>query len=731
MISFSYLRRYGELTDAVRVDESGRRWALSDGDLMYVLGLDDEGRLHHRYLGPPSVDERGNAVVPADWVLPFDDWWEAAPTWEYPARGAYVFGETTLAASFGAADRDLDLRYAEHEIDSNRLRIQLRDRDHPFAVDLWYEVASGTAVVRRWADIRNEGTEPVVLHQAGAFGLFRPPGSYVLHHLTGAGLNELNLIRETLTPGRKVLESRRGLTGHTHQPWFAIEGDGDDHVIFGALEWSGNWRLAFETDIARALSIVGGMSDFDFEHVLEPGSTFSAPGVAIGVVVGDVDDASRAMHRYIRARVRPRRRSENVLPVIFEGWNTTWGRGVSAERLVREAPLVADVGVELFIVTAGWYTDVEGTFGFISREGDWRPWPPSFPNGLEEVAGAVRSVGMRFGLWWEPEAVSADSELFAEHPDWVYQFEPRGPQPTRQGQLVLNLGRDDVYAHVRDQIFDLVDRYRLDYFRTDLNQSLRQLGDPSGRSGPGRDLAWRHVARYYRLLDEVRAAYPDLIIEGCAGGGGRIDLGILRRTDTTWLSDNANQLVRLGIFMSGTSFLPPVVCENWMVASAEHPPDAPPFGRPEWPRPDDDFQFRVCMMGHLGVGADLFTVDDAWKARARHHVSLYKELRDTIQTGDLYRMTPPPPRDGSGDWAVAVIVSPDRDEAVAFCFRLASDEGSFRLHVPGLRDDSRYEVRFDDESEPRIHTAAELAGDGIDVVVPNRHSSALLIARRV
>lgn len=713
-----------------RSDTRGREWVLADGDLLYVLGSDDEGRLLHRYVGPPLPHGQDGPAIPAGWTYPFDSWWEHPPIWEYPARAAYVFGETAIAVSFGPADRDLHLRYAEHEVDGDRLRVRLRDRDHPLAVDVRYELAEGTGLVRRWAEIRNEGSASVVLEQAGAFGLFQPPGTYVLHHLTGAGLNELNPVRETLTPGRKVFESRRGLTGHAHQPWFALERDGADHVLFGALEWSGNWRLSFETDIGRALSIVGGMSGFDFEHVLEPGATFTAPAAAIGVAVGDLDDASRAMHRYIRERVRPRRPNEDTMPVIFEGWNTTWGKDVAAERLVREAALVAEIGVELFIVTAGWYTDVEGTFGFISREGDWRPWPASFPNGLEEVADAVRGHGMRFGLWWEPESVSTDSELFREHPDWVYRFEPRGPQPTPQGQLVLNLGRPDVYGHVRDEIFRLVERYRLDYFRTDLNQSLRELGDPSGRSGPGRDLAWRHVASYYRLLDEVRAAFPDLIIEGCAGGGGRLDLGILRRTDTTWLSDNANQLVRLGMFMSGTSFLPPVVCENWMVASREHPPELPPFGRREWPRPDDDFQFRVCMMGHLGIGADLFSVDEAWKERARHHISLYKELRRTIQSGDLYRLTPPPPRDGSGEWAAAVHVRPDRAEAVAFCFRLSSDEPSFRLRIPGLEQAWGYETRFDESDEIRRSTGAELGEKGIDVLVPERHSSALLVARR-
>jgi len=720
---------------SISFDVSRREWALADEDLLYVLGLDADGALCHRYVGLSPKRQPDPAAgewweVAADWAYPFDEWWEAPPRWEYPSRGPFVFGETALAAVFGPADRDLHLRYRAHEIAGDQLVVRLVDRDHGFAVDLHYELKPGTGVVRRWAEIRNDGEQQVTLEQAGAFAVFQPPGSYVLHHLTGAGLNEMNPVTETLTAGRKVFESRRGLTGHVHQPWFALEQEQRDWVLFGALEWSGNWKLSFETDIAGALSIVGGMSDFDFEHVLEPGASFVSPAAVVGVAGGGIDDASRAMHRFIREHVRPRRKSEDTLPVIFEGWCTTFGKDMNSERLIKEAELVADIGVELFIVTAGWYTPVQGTFGFISREGDWRPWPETFPNGLEEVAAAVRGHGMRFGLFWEPESVSADSELFRAHPDWVYQFEPRGPQPTRQGQLVLNLGRPDVYDHVRRDIFRLVKQYKLDYFRTDMNQSLRELGDPSGRSGPGRDLAWRHVRNYYRLLDEVRAAFPDLIIENCTGGGGRIDLGTLRRTDTSWISDNVNQLVRLGMYMSATSFLPPTVCENWIVYSRFHPAEERPFGRPEWPRPDLDFQFRVSMMGHMGVGADLRYASQAWKDRARHHIARYKELRRTIQHGDLYRLTPPPPRDGSGDWAAAAIVAGDRAESVAFCYRLSSQEPSFTLCWPGLDRDRDYEVKVDGGDERWRISGAELACIGLEVVIPERHSSALLIARR-
>src|SRR5262245_43132377 len=208
----------------IRFDESMREWMLEDGPLLYVVGLDARERLRTRYVGPSSGVERasgddGRWEVPRE-ERPFEEWWELRSDFEYPARSPYLFTGTTVAVLFGAADRDLHLRYAEHDVQGERLRIRLADHHHPVAVDLHYELTPGTGVVRRWAEIRNDGDGAVRLEQAGTFAVHQPPGTYVLHHLTGDGLTELNPVEEVLTPGRKVLESRRGMTGHKPQPWF-------------------------------------------------------------------------------------------------------------------------------------------------------------------------------------------------------------------------------------------------------------------------------------------------------------------------------------------------------------------------------------------------------------------------------------------------------------------------------------------------------------------------------
>jgi len=712
---------------SVAFNESLREWALTGRDLLYIVGVDDEGRLRHRHFGP---DARTRRV--GDWWIGrepssdvFEEWWAATPDAEYPARGPYQFAETAVAVEFGPASRDLQLRYASQRIAGDHLTITLEDKHQPLSIDLHYDVDPATDMIRRWAVIANRGPSPVILEQAATFSFLLDAGDYELHHLTGDGLNELNPVRETIRAGRKLLESRRGITGHQHQPWFALTTG--ESVVFGALEWSGNWKLSFETDVRRTVCVIGGMSDFDFRHELAPGATFVTPAAVLGTARGGVDESARRMHEFIHKSVLASRASEATLPVIYEGWYASYGKNTIASSLIEEIERAAAIGVELFIVTAGWYAPIEGDLGFLSRAGDWTPWPESFPHGLEEVGDAARSHGMRFGLWWEPEAVSTDSALFHEHPEWVFQT-TAGPAPTPHGRLVLNLARDDVRDHVLSDILRLVRRYELDYFRTDMNQPLRELADPSGRSGPGRDLAWRHVSNYYAILDEVRRQFPDLIIEACAGGGGRVDLGILRRSDTVWLSDNVNPLIRLSMFMSATSFLPPKVCEAWAVWSSTQSPGRPPFGNAQSIVVDVDFAFRVCMMGHLGVGADLSRCPRVWTERAAHHIAVYKRIRETVQHGAVYRLTDAPARDGRSDWAAVAMVARDAREAVVFCYRLASSEDAFQAYVPGLNPTRRYIVSADSAPQQQWSvTGEELASDGLRIQIESRYSSALLI----
>lgn len=713
----------------ISFDEAKMEWVLTSGPICYVMALNWMNELRHRYLGP--IDRRCDADDPR--------YNEGAPegdvdSWEYPGRGPMVFQETVLAVNFGPSDRDLQLEYSGHEIDpiekGGKLRIRLKDRYHPLTVDLFYEAAGDCGVFRRWGVIRNDGEGPLELEEAGSFAFYRPPGQYTLHHLAGTWADEINPIEEALRPGRKVLESRRGYTGHVHQPWFALTEGASSFTVFGALEWSGNWKLTFDCDVAGRVSVTGGMSDFDFTHILGGGESLTTPTAVLGAAPGGLDDAARSLHTYVRQFVLPRRQSETPLPVVFDPWYILFGRDLSAKRITDLARNAASIGVEVFNVPAGWQSE-EGVW---SHEGDWRPSPAIFPEGLEKVTRAARGMGLKLGVFVEIDAASEDSDVYREHPDWVFQSKVPGPQPrgdTLIHRFVLNLGRQDVYEHLKEEITDLIGKFHFDYLQNDANRPLSDIGDPSGVSGAGRNLIWRHINNYYRLLDELRARFPDLIILNCAGGGGRLDFGILRRTDTVWISDNVDPLYRLSMFISGTSFLPPEILQGWVTDWPSREPLTWHPGQTDSnrPHPDLDFQFRVCMMGHLGVGSDIERWPPEWVARAKHHITRYKEIRGIIQSGVLYRLTPPPRRDGKSEWAAVAFVSPDCGRALVFCYRLASEGDTLRLQVPGLKPDSSYDIENDDSEEHRQLMGREIRERGIEVTVQSRYSSALLLLK--
>lgn len=285
------------------------------------------------------------------------------------------------------------------------------------------------------------------------------------------------------------------------------------------------------------------------------------------------------------------------------------------------------MGVELFVVDDGWFgartSDRAGL-------GDWTPNPDRFPAGLKPLADEVHALGMQFGIWVEPEMVNPDSELYRAHPDWV-QFQPGRKRTELRNQLVLNLAREDVQEYLWEQLDTLLSSAPIDYVKWDFNRCFTDAGWP-GEAYPQR-LWVDHVHALYRLLDRLRAAHPGVAFESCSGGGGRIDLGIMARTDQVWTSDNTDPLDRLAIQHGFSQVHPARAMAAWVTDS----PNDQLNGRASSLR----FRFVSSMAGVLGVGGDLTRWSDEELAEARTWVELYKEIRPVVQGGDLHRLRAP------------------------------------------------------------------------------------------
>jgi alpha-galactosidase len=472
-----------------------------------------------------------------------------------------------------------------------------------------------------------------------------------LRYLHGGWGAETQLTQTTLTPGKLVLESRRGTTSHQLNPWFTLDPGGvateeSGEVWSGALAWSGSWKLVCELTPAGRVHACGGWNDFDWAQHLAPGGElvlprFAALHTADGFgaasrewhawqrahVLGQGDPAVTAVSRWSPARQAPARPAADdppLRPVLYNSWEAT-AFGVSEEGQARLAEIAARLGVECFVVDDGWFAGRDHDRAGL---GDWSVDLSKFPGGLAPLIKKVNDLGMRFGLWIEPEMVNPDSDLYRAHPDWVYHFANRARSEHRN-QLVLNLARPDVAEWVFRTLDRILGENRIEFVKWDMNRPFSEPGWPS-ETGHNPERIWvEHVRSLYAILDGLRAAHPGVDFESCSGGGGRVDLGILRRVDQVWTSDNTDAWDRALIQEGFTQLYPPQVMMAWVT-------DSPNFltGR----RLPLSLRFHVAMAGALGIGGNLLHWSEADLAEAADLVAVYKDIRPVVQRGRLYRI---------------------------------------------------------------------------------------------
>lgn len=677
------------IADGVSAAPDGApRWALATAETLLALRVTESGVVVQDYWGPrlPFWDDIPLAGFVTDRTA--QDTSYTLATEVYPVWGGLRFGAYTAQARFADGVRDLDLRFLSARVEpaGRRLTLTLGDAVYPLRIELRYQLApassggllaaSATWVHTAEADAPDgEGAHAIVIERAYAPAWSLPPAGARREIVTLAGhwAGETRIQRAPLTPGERALESRKGITSAEAQPWFAVlEGEvaSGAHegawplVYFGALAWSGNWQLRLTTNITGATRITGGLSDDDFAWTLLPGERFTTPEIVVGCARGDLNDARHALHRYTRGEVLPTPQRDAPLPVLYNSWEATFfdvtevGQRALAER-------AAAMGIELFVVDDGWFSRRDDDSAGL---GDWTPDTRAFPHGLRPLADYTRELGMRFGLWVEPEMVNPDSDLYRAHPEWVYHF-PTRPRSLARRQLVLNLARDDVGAYLLDRLDTLVRENDIAFLKWDMNRPItepgwpdqEQSGTPRGAER-AREVWVRHVWGVYAVMDELRRRHPDLLIESCASGGGRADLGILRRTDQIWTSDNTHPLARLRVQEGFSLPFPPRVMVNWVTDTPHE------RGLNEIPL---RFRFHVAMLGTLGVGGDLARWSAGDLAGARAYVAQYKRLRSLIQGGacDWLRSL------DAHDHAVVAFTAPDASEAAVFAFRPADPFG--------------------------------------------------------
>jgi alpha-galactosidase len=665
----------------ITFDEKQRLWVLQSGEATYALGVNERGELQHLYWGKRiRAQDLTSAHSLPEWAS-FDLSTTTTPQ-EYPGWGAGLYVEPALKATFANGNREVVLYYVDQKLEGNHLEITLKDEISALFVHLHYRVYPDSGILERSAQIENRTSEEVTVESAQSASWTLPGDrSYRLHYLTGRWAGEWQLQTETLQIGKRVIESRRGSTGNDANPWFAIdETDKTDEthgpVWFGELGWSGSWRFTIERTPSDQYRVTGGFNPFDFGYRLSPGESLETPPFYAGFTDGGLGEASRILHRYQLAQILPGSPHPRIRPVLYNSWEATEFNVDEAGQMAL-AEKAARLGVERFVVDDGWFGERNNDHAGL---GDWYVNSGKFPRGLKPLIDRVHHLGMDFGLWVEPEMVNPDSDLYRRHPDWVMNF-PGRPRTEGRNQLVLNLARDDVKEYISSRLDRLVTENDIGLLKWDYNRNWSEPGWPESPFADQKKIWVRYVQNLYDIIDRLRSKHPRLEIEGCSGGGARVDLGMLRRVDQVWPSDNTDALDRLTIQYGFTQAYSPHVMMAWVT-------DVPNGinGRVTPLR----FRFLVAMTGSLGVGGNLNKWSDDGIAVASKMISFYKQIRATVQDGKLVRLVSPM----ASEFSAIQYVSQDSQQVVVFAFLHSQQFGRSvpLLYLQGLPEDAMYSV---------------------------------------
>ncbi|MCC5891796.1 alpha-galactosidase [Exiguobacterium sp.] len=598
------------------------RFVIEGTQIAYVFDVDARGRLVHQYLGG-RLHESDYAELPDARVLHSSfETPEGVAAYEFSSFGDLVYTEPTLKSET-SGERLHAFTLQDAAIDGDTLAITLHDSLQRLTVTLTFNLYAAYDIIERKLTVRSEAATTLESVQSFSLGLI--DRDMRLSHFSGLWTGEFQLQQGPLLPGKKTIESRRGLTSHQSNPWFALDDAATEEtgeVVYGFLGHSGNWAIHFERDQFGFTQVTGGLNPFDFKKTLQPGESFTTPSAYIGYTQDGFGAMSRNAHDFERDVLMPEVTRETLRPVLYNSWEATYF-DVSEDgqkRLVDEA---AKIGCELFVVDDGWFGERHSDAAGL---GDWHVNTTKFPNGLDPLIRYVENKGLQFGLWVEPEMVNPDSDLYRAHPDWIYHTNGR-PSTTSRNQFVLNLALAEVEAHVTNLLDDLLSKHAIRYIKWDMNRAFSEPDSP--HLGEAKELWLRHTEAVYRILDTLRAKHPGVAFESCAGGGGRIDLGVLSRVEQVWTSDNTDALDRLTI-QEGFSYAYNAKMMSCWVTDA-----------PNWLNARSlplAYRFVSAMQGTLGIGGNLLEWSEDDLKESKRWIETYKSIRPLVQHGTSYRL---------------------------------------------------------------------------------------------
>ncbi|WP_340003624.1 alpha-galactosidase [Paenibacillus sp. FSL K6-0276] len=626
---------------------------------------------------------------------------------ECSSFGGMRFKETSMKVTFADGVRDFRYKIKEYRVEDNHLAIVLEDIYYALRVTLHYHVYEEENIIEKWRQAENIGQDNIILERFYSAEYGVAGTGFQTINFNGHWSSEFQQYSESIDCGKKVYESLYGLTGHNVNPFFVVhqnanEDQGD--VYYGALQYSGNFKTVVEAVSTEYVNILTGISDTDFEWVLKPGDIFKAPSVFSGYSSNGFTNMSNTLSTFARKHVMPKPLADKALPILYNSWYATFF-DVRYEDQIKLAEKAAKIGVELFVIDDGWF---EGRANDEAGLGDWYVDREKFPYGLEPLIKRVNELGMQFGIWIEPEMVNPNSNLYRNHPDWIYRYATREVLMGRN-QYILDLTNNEVIDYLINCFDALLSENNIAYVKWDMNRYAAEIASSSQDTGEYKSIWHKNTQGIYTIIQTLRKLHPTVEFEACAAGGGRVDFGAMAYFDEFWTSDNTDPLDRLFIQEHYSLIYPIKYMRAWLTDDSMNHRTTPL-----------KFSMYSAMCGSLGIGTNLNEVEENKLKQIKEYIEEYKGIREIVQFGHVYRLKSLKNAD------IQAVQYVNEDSSALFVFL---DHGRYGkkyhcVNLKGLDPSSIY--RYEIDGTEWTKSGAFLMNRGIDVQLVGDFDSLLV-----
>lgn len=713
----------GEQVMDIVFHEKTKEFHLFNDDISYIIGIMPDGSPGQLYFGKRVHDREGYSrlIIREDRSmavgLPSDERFSLEMNRsEYPSFGTtdmrhpafellYDNGSHVSAFKYMSHDiRDgkpgiegLPALYTEKDDEAKTLKIVLSDELTGMELELFYTIYASHPVVARSVVFRNTGKEAVSLVRCMSLSLDLPDHDYIWMQFSGAWAREKYPVERKLDWGITAIASLRGHSSANANPFVILKRKHTDEsageAIGLSLLYSGNFITQAEVDTYGTTRLMTGIHPERFLWEISPGGSFHSPEAVLVWTQNGLNDLSQTLHTLYRRRLCRGPWREKERPILLNNWEATM-MDFDEEKILSIAKKGCEAGVELFVLDDGWFGARDDDTGGL---GDWYVNTGKLPDGIAGLSRRIHDMGMKFGLWFEPEMVNPDSELYRAHPDWVLAVPGRDRSLGRH-QMVLDMTKEEVQDYLYERMSSIISEADIDYVKWDMNRTISECFS-IGRSAKEQGTVYhRYILAVYRLYERLIADFPELLFESCASGGARHDAGMLYYAPQAWGSDDTDAVERLKI-QYGTSYGYPIASIGSHVSECPNQQTGRVCSI--------ETRANVAYFGTFGYELDLNELSDEDFDKVRSQIAFMKKYRGLIQGGSFYRLLSP----FEGNYCAWMVVSDDKSRAILAYYRVLAEPnpGHRRVKLQGLDPDMRYST---DEGE---YYGSELMNIGIEI----------------